>query len=56
MCFEDFRSIFNKIFLCQDFPPNIIDVRFYDEWNILLFKANYEKRLDIFNDNLNILK
>ena len=34
MCFKDFRNIFNKIFLCQDFPPNIIGVRFYDEWNI----------------------
>ena len=32
MCFKDFRTIFNQIFLCQDFPPNIIGVRFYDEW------------------------
>ena len=32
MRFSDFRKIFNNIFFCQNFPPNIIGVRFYDEW------------------------
>ena len=32
MRFSDFRKIFNQIFLCQNFPPNFIGVRFYDEW------------------------
>ncbi len=32
MRYSDFRKIFNNIFLCQNFPPNVIGVRFYDEW------------------------
>ena len=32
MRFSDFRKIFNNIFFCQNFPPNFIGVRFYDEW------------------------
>ena len=32
MRFSDFRKIFNNIFFCQNFPPNIIGVRFYDKW------------------------
>ena len=34
MCFSDFRKIFNKIFVCVDFPPEILSVRFTkDAWN-----------------------
>ena len=32
MRYSDFRKIFNNIFFCQNFPPNFIGVRFYDEW------------------------
>jgi hypothetical protein len=32
MRYSDFRKIFNNIFFCQNFPPNVIGVRFYDEW------------------------
>ena len=32
MRFSDFRKIFNNIFFCQNFPPTIIGVRFYDKW------------------------
>ena len=32
MRYSDFRKIFNNIFFCQNFPPNYIGVRFYDEW------------------------
>ena len=34
MCFSDFRQIFNKIYLCLDFPPTFISIRFYDKWTI----------------------
>ena len=34
MRFSDFRKIFNNIFFCQNFPHNIIGIRFYDEWTI----------------------
>ena len=32
MRYSDFRKIFNNIFICQNFPPSFIGVRFYDEW------------------------
>ena len=32
MRFSDFRKMFNNILFCQNFSPNIIGVRFYDEW------------------------
>ena len=34
MCFSDFRQIFNKLFICKNFPPNYIGVRIYGKWTI----------------------
>jgi hypothetical protein len=33
MCYKDFGNIFNKIFVCFDFPPSFISLRFSDEWS-----------------------
>lgn len=33
MCFSDFRKIFNKLFVCIDFPDSFVGVRFADEWS-----------------------
>jgi hypothetical protein len=32
MCFSDFRQIFNKLFICKNFPPNYIGIRIYGQW------------------------
>jgi len=32
MCFSDFRQIFNKLFICKNFPPNYLGVRFFSQW------------------------
>ena len=32
MRYSDFRKIFNNFLFCQNFPPNYIGVRFYDQW------------------------
>ena len=32
MCFSDFRQIFNKLFICKNFPPNFIGIRIFGEW------------------------
>ena len=32
MRYSDFRKIFNRFYFCQNFPPNYIGIRFYDEW------------------------
>ena len=34
MCFSDFRQIFNKLFICIDFSPKFIGIRFRDKWTI----------------------
>ena len=34
MRYSDFRKVFNNFFFCQNFPPNYIGVRFYDQWTI----------------------
>jgi len=34
MCFKDFRNLFGKIFICYDFPPSIIGLRFFDKWTV----------------------
>ena len=32
MCFSDFRQIFNKLYICKNFPPNYIGLRIFGEW------------------------
>ena len=32
MCFSDFRQIYNKLFICKNFPPSFIGVRIYGSW------------------------
>ena len=32
MCFSDFRQIFNKLYICKNFPPNFIGIRIYGQW------------------------
>ena len=32
MCFSDFRRIFNKLFICVDFPPDYIGIRYHGRW------------------------
>ena len=32
MCFSDFRQIFNKLYICKNFPPSFIGVRIYGQW------------------------
>ena len=32
MCFSDFRQIFNKLFICKNFPPNFIGLRIFGKW------------------------
>jgi len=32
MCFSDFRKIFNKLFVCIDFPDSYVGIRCNDEW------------------------
>ena len=32
MCFSDFRRIFNKLFICVNFPPNYIGIRCHGKW------------------------
>ena len=32
MCFSDFRQIFNKLFICKNFPPSYIGIRIFGEW------------------------
>ena len=29
MCFSDFRQIFNKLYICKNFPPSYIGIRIY---------------------------
>jgi hypothetical protein len=33
MCFNDFRKIFSKIYICIDFPPSIVGFRITDCWS-----------------------
>ena len=32
MCFSDFRQIFNKLFICKNFPPTFIGLRIFGKW------------------------
>jgi len=32
MCFSDFRKIFNKLFICKNFPPEYIGLRIFGSW------------------------
>jgi len=32
MCFSDFRQIFNKLFICKNFPPSFIGIRIFGSW------------------------
>ena len=32
MCFSDFRQIFNKLFICKNFPPSYIGIRIFGSW------------------------
>ena len=32
MCFSDFRNIFNKLFICKNFPPTYIGLRIFGKW------------------------
>ena len=32
MCFSDFRQIFNKLFICKNFPPNYLGIRLFGQW------------------------
>lgn len=32
MCFSDFRRIFNKLFICVNFPPDYIGIRYHGKW------------------------
>lgn len=35
MCFSDFRRIYNKIFVCVNYPPNYVGIRYHASWNEL---------------------
>ena len=32
MCYSDFRQIFNKLFICKNFPPSFIGIRIFGSW------------------------
>ena len=32
MCFSDFRKIFNKLYICVNYPPEYIGIRYYGKW------------------------
>ena len=32
MCFSDFRRIFNKLYICVNFPPSYIGIRYFGKW------------------------
>ena len=32
MCFSDFRQVFNKLYICKNFPPSFIGLRIFGEW------------------------
>ena len=32
MCFSDFRQIFNKLFICKNFPPSFVGIRIFGQW------------------------
>lgn len=33
MCYSDFRKLYNKLFVCIDFPHSFIGVKFTDSWS-----------------------
>ena len=32
MCFSDFRQVFNKLYICKNFPPSFIGIRIFGQW------------------------
>ena len=33
MEFDDFKNIYNRLFISKDFPKSFLGISFHDEWN-----------------------
>ena len=34
MCFSDFRNVFNKLFICKNFPSSYVGLRIFGKWTV----------------------
>ena len=34
MCFSDFRNVFNKLFICKNFPSSYVGLRIFSKWTV----------------------